>query len=356
MSSVTHVPLLCVDLFAQWDPTIACFDASPIAFAVCETHVGVDQVRALGWTAERWRFRWTGHIRARQAALSLRSPPTARPYGFSDVPHGMLDPSDYVHLFTGRIRRDEHTTRSEARGLSWALRHRRRSVESLDRRLVFLGDNMTFMLAVGKGRSGSKLLRGPLWEVAAFALATGCRVIARWIPSELNVEDGPSRLRPLAKRGPNDGATPGPKAFPEPHGAAAGGSATAAPRRWPHSSATVKFVEPDAGLARYPPPGLDFGDHWDESVPFDRAPTICRGPPPTTASSDGLRARPRPVLPGVRRGAGADEAIVPKALDRVHGARSGLELAALGEPLPRRPPHRDLPRAKRPSSSRPPST
>lgn len=57
------LPLLVADLFSSWDPSVICFDASPIAYAVCETDHTVGDVRSLGRTAERWRFRSSEHKR-----------------------------------------------------------------------------------------------------------------------------------------------------------------------------------------------------------------------------------------------------------------------------------------------------
>ena len=56
-----------------------------------------------------------------------------------------------------------------------------------------LVDNMSLNLAVNKGRSGSSLLKPICHEVASLTLSTGTRFVCRWIPSELNIADGPSR-------------------------------------------------------------------------------------------------------------------------------------------------------------------
>eukprot|EP00973_Karenia_brevis_P093275 12416544-Karenia_brevis.AAC.1 len=52
---------------------------------------------------------------------------------------------------------------------------------------------MSLVLAANKGRSGSKLLQHTLREAAAHSLCTGSVFICRWIPSESNISDGPSR-------------------------------------------------------------------------------------------------------------------------------------------------------------------
>lgn len=49
------LPLLVADLFAPRESTVSCFDASPIAYAVCETRCSEHQVPALGRTAQLWR-------------------------------------------------------------------------------------------------------------------------------------------------------------------------------------------------------------------------------------------------------------------------------------------------------------
>ena len=56
---------------------------------------------------------------------------------------------------------------------------------------------MSLCLGVCKGRSGSHLIGPVAHEIAALAFATRSRSITRWIPSEMNISDGPSRgLRP----------------------------------------------------------------------------------------------------------------------------------------------------------------
>lgn len=54
---------------------------------------------------------------------------------------------------------------------------------------------MSLCSGVCKGRSGSHLIGPVTREIAALAFATGSRFVARWIPSELNISDGPSRGR-----------------------------------------------------------------------------------------------------------------------------------------------------------------
>ena len=59
--------------------------------------------------------------------------------------------------------------------------------------IFFQVDNLPLCLAVNKGRAKSKHLFKTLNQVAAYSLATGCPTKLRWVPSELNPSDAPSR-------------------------------------------------------------------------------------------------------------------------------------------------------------------
>eukprot|EP00972_Heterocapsa_arctica_P113654 16438348-Heterocapsa_arctica.AAC.1 len=72
---------------------------------------------------------------------------------------------------------------------------------------------MVLCLAANKGRSSSPLLKPTLHLLAAYSLATGSHIAVRWIPSEYNPSDGPSRGKrpdgsPWAR--PRDDVTSGP--------------------------------------------------------------------------------------------------------------------------------------------------
>eukprot|EP00969_Alexandrium_andersonii_P248133 10966049-Alexandrium_andersonii.AAC.1 len=63
----------------------------------------------------------------------------------------------------------------------------------MGKRLLILGDSLTVALASAKGRSSSKGLASVLRRIAALALASGSSLHFRWLPSEANAADGPSR-------------------------------------------------------------------------------------------------------------------------------------------------------------------
>ena len=63
-----------------------------------------------------------------------------------------------------------------------------------------LGDSLSICGMFGKGRSSASALMGVTRRMAAHALVFNTPVCFRWIPSEWNVADGPSRLVPRPYR------------------------------------------------------------------------------------------------------------------------------------------------------------
>ena len=57
-----------------------------------------------------------------------------------------------------------------------------------------LVDNLALALAVTKGRATSMHLNFTCRKLAAISFASGSRFVTRWIPSEVNPADEPSRV------------------------------------------------------------------------------------------------------------------------------------------------------------------
>ena len=81
----------------------------------------------------------------------------------------------------------------EARATCYGVRHLLRKQSNHGKRLLILTDSMTAACAFSKGRAHTFKLRGVLRRTAALLLATGSSLTLRWIPSEWNPADGPSR-------------------------------------------------------------------------------------------------------------------------------------------------------------------
>ena len=74
------------------------------------------------------------------------------------------------------------------------IRHFIRNTANHGRRLLLLSDNMGLVLAAGKGRSSVPALNSLLRRLAAITLFSNVDIIIRWIPSEFNPADAPSRI------------------------------------------------------------------------------------------------------------------------------------------------------------------
>ena len=73
---------------------------------------------------------------------------------------------------------------------------------NIGKRLLFLSDSLPLTLSACKGRGRSSFLLRPLRKICALSLACDSRIHVRWIPSEWNCADGPSRaLSQWAARG-----------------------------------------------------------------------------------------------------------------------------------------------------------
>ena len=81
----------------------------------------------------------------------------------------------------------------EARSVLFAVKHALRSPESFGKRHVILSDSLTATCAISRGRSSGFQLRHVCCQIGALALATGSYFSVRWIPSEWNPADNPSR-------------------------------------------------------------------------------------------------------------------------------------------------------------------
>ena len=216
---VAILPLLFSQLDNQWSTLVHASDASESGLGVCTRRIPAAEVGAIGRCHEKWRFKTEDAIQARAHALltppGLSTPPIATVSSFDvaaqlncldpdsfdavvdsvrrfdEVPNSWLDPKTWSVVHSSQTTRTEHITRSEGRALVWSACHALRSLENHNKRCLFLVDNMSLCLGVSRGRSSAPSLRYPLRQLAALSLATGSRLVCRWIPSETNIADGP---------------------------------------------------------------------------------------------------------------------------------------------------------------------
>ena len=115
---------------------------------------------------------------------------------FENVPSIILQTkSAWCVLFGGVWRKSLEIFRREGKDYVMGLRHACRSTESLGKRLMFLLDNMALVLGASKGRSILPKINHTCREICVISLATFTIPICRWIASQDNPADEPSRSK-----------------------------------------------------------------------------------------------------------------------------------------------------------------
>ena len=79
----------------------------------------------------------------------------------------------------------------------WVLQHLGRSSKNLGCRHLILSDSMSVVLALSKGRSSTRPMNRICRQIAALEFITGMQLSVRWVPSEVNPADQPSRAQDL---------------------------------------------------------------------------------------------------------------------------------------------------------------
>lgn len=214
------VPLLVADLRRPWSPTITASDASPSGWGVCERVLNPGVAQLHGRWQERWRYRrlepseWKPRDRAFGLDI-LTDFGTVKGTSnevdeldnytnnesFPEIPHQLLEPSEWSTVSMGKWKfTKEHITLKEARSLLLAARRLSRAQRNRNKRHLVLLDNLALCFAVAKGRSSKFAILRVLQQLGAISLACAITIRPRWIPSEWNVADGPSRQQ--ARPGP----------------------------------------------------------------------------------------------------------------------------------------------------------
>lgn len=207
------VPLLVADIRRPYSDTISCTDASPFGFGICESKSTASTSRSHGRWVERWRFKrlpadqWKPRERSggwdilsdvRTVVGGLEEHDELDEYipndQFPEVPDELMEPSLWRTVKLGKWKHTrEHITLKEGRALLIAIRRLSRSKQNRGKRHLFLLDNLSLVFAVAKGRAHSFDLLRILQKISAICLASRLTIRPRWVRSEVNTADGPSR-------------------------------------------------------------------------------------------------------------------------------------------------------------------
>ena len=200
------MPLLRSDWARPWATEVSATDASLSGYGACSSEWDRQEVARHGRVSERSRFRTPGAENAREHAL-VAHPLAEENYvgveddlenvarDFPEVDPKLLEPDRWRTLFSGPFHYDEPITIKEGRAVLLKVRRDARTRLGHNRRRLYLLDNMGLVLALDRCRAKSFALLNIVRQWCSLSLACNSLLAVRWIPSELNVADKPSRQR-----------------------------------------------------------------------------------------------------------------------------------------------------------------
>ena len=100
-------------------------------------------------------------------------------------------------LFAHKLGKEEKIAIAELRTITLAARHAARQRVSWWKRSICFSDSLPALGALQKGRSGDFGMLRLCRRLCSLTLAVGVRLVGRWVRSEINFLDGPSRGLPL---------------------------------------------------------------------------------------------------------------------------------------------------------------
>ena len=195
------LPFFSGPLSIPWGRYAYEIDAGPGKTAVLRTHASVCELRVLGRLAERggWLLLDEAPDSACPDSLLSSEEIAARlfdaqvPVKPQEVGPEWFNPKRWVVLFVHNLLLREHNTVSEVRAAVQAIRHFAKSTANWHSRLAILSDAFAAIACLSKGRSCSKACNSLCRQAAAAIFVAELRVYMRWVASEHNCADGPSR-------------------------------------------------------------------------------------------------------------------------------------------------------------------
>ena len=193
------LPFCEISLSLEWGRWAYQVDAGPERTAILRSAAKPDELRRLGRLAERggWLLHEEDGPAPSLAATierALLNGPTreavSRP---REVDPEWFPKRRWKVLFNPPLRSKEHNTISEVRACVQAIRHYAASPRNWHTRLAIISDAFAAIGALSKGRSQSPAGNALCRQAAASIFIANLRVYLRWVASERNNADGPSR-------------------------------------------------------------------------------------------------------------------------------------------------------------------
>ena len=207
--------LLVQDWWRQWNRLVASSDSSLSGYGVCQAWWPKHEVAEVGRVLERTRFRRCAGHSARESALvaagfELKDATWLRSCrsnlqlldeagweldrGFPEVPAAGLVRRLWSPTMWGRWTHKEGILTLEARTVLKTLRRIALTRYGHSIRQLLLCDNMSVVLSIERFRSKNFKLLIIIRKIAAYCFSRNIFLAIRWIPSELNIADEPSRI------------------------------------------------------------------------------------------------------------------------------------------------------------------
>ena len=207
--------LLVQDWWRPWNRMVTSSDSSLVGYGVCKSWWPKQLVAEVGRIQERSRFRRCDRHSARESALTaagfhlrnkswtLMDEKTLLALAdegwevsdeFPEVPSGSLKRHLWSPVCWGKWIHDENIGVLEARTVYKAVKRLCMTRYGHDIRHVHLCDNLGVVLSIERCRSKNFKILKVVRCIAAYCLARNVHLSVRWIPSELNVSDEPSRV------------------------------------------------------------------------------------------------------------------------------------------------------------------
>ena len=190
-----------------WSREVTATDASMTGWGVAVSRWDQSAVAACGRLNEKRRFKCLAAREAQRHALvevdvSLKEvlpeidaeDVWVETEGFQEVPSDLLDFGRWKVRAWNHWRRSEGILMLEARALIYGLTLRAMSGEFAGCRLLILNDNLAVVCAFARRRVKKFNLLNQVRKLSGLCLRFGFKVAIRWIPSERNAADEPSRI------------------------------------------------------------------------------------------------------------------------------------------------------------------
>ena len=198
-------PLISQNLRSPWGDQVCSVGASEWGLGVCVAGIEERVASSLSRYNERWRFRAgrankarafvEEETRSKLQVYAIDEEPLNQEGGeFQTVPFYVVD-REWRVVGRHQWKYLETMPVYEARSTLHAVRRLMRNSDNFGKRHIILSDSMTAILAYSKGRAHSHRLRRVVQQTSAYVLASGSNVYVRWVPSEWNPADNPSRGR-----------------------------------------------------------------------------------------------------------------------------------------------------------------